>query len=78
MASNQQNSSPRQKIILILLMVVAFFGSMAVYGFFTRPPKYKPKYQTVAHRFLDLEAKYETIPDESYELLDQIIDDAKA
>jgi tetratricopeptide (TPR) repeat protein len=78
MSSPQQSSSPRQKIILVLLAVIAFFGSMAVYGFLTKPPKYQRKYQTVAHRFLDLEAKYVPIPDDSYELLDQIITEVKS
>ena len=78
MSSRQQSSSPRQKVIQVLLLVIAFFGSMAVYGFLTKPPKYQRKYQTVAHRFLDVEAKYESIPDDSYELLDQIITEVKA
>jgi tetratricopeptide (TPR) repeat protein len=78
MASLWQNSSPRRKAIQVLLAVILFFGSMALCGFFTRPPKYKPKYQTIAHRFLDLEAQYVSIPDNSYELLDDVITEAKS
>lgn len=78
MSSNPQSSSPRQKIIKFLLLLTVFFGSMAIYGLFTKPPKYQRKYQTVAHRFLDLQAKYEPVPDESYELLDQVIAEVKA
>jgi tetratricopeptide (TPR) repeat protein len=78
MSSLEQNSSQRQRTIQILLAVIAFFGAMTMYRLFNAPPKYQPKYQTIAHRFLDLEGKYVSVPDESYELLDEVITEAKS
>jgi tetratricopeptide (TPR) repeat protein len=77
-SSMSQNSSVRRGMLWVLSVIIAFFGTMAIYRYFTRPPKYQAKYQTVAHRFLDLEAKYVTIPDESYELLDDLITAVKS
>jgi hypothetical protein len=51
---------------------------MTIVNYVTRPPKYQAKYHTVAHRFLDLERTYVFIPDESYQLLDQIITEVKS
>src|SRR5277367_6808153 len=78
MGSSEQKSPLRHRIILALMCVIVFIGSMQIYSYLTRPPKYRPKYQTVAHRFLDLEGEYLPIPDESYQLLDDVITESKS
>jgi regulator of sirC expression with transglutaminase-like and TPR domain len=60
------------------MLVIAFAGTIAAYNYATRPPPYKPKYHTIAHRFLDLQARYMSVPDDSYRLLDDVITQAKA
>src|SRR5689334_18203039 len=40
--------------------------------------KYKRKYNTIAHRILDLESEAVTVDESMYQLLDTLIDEAKA
>ncbi|HEV2802456.1 MAG TPA: hypothetical protein VGW12_18440 [Pyrinomonadaceae bacterium] len=40
--------------------------------------KYKPRYQTIAHRILELESEATVVDDSMYQLLDTFIDEAKA
>jgi tetratricopeptide (TPR) repeat protein len=40
--------------------------------------KYKPRYHTIAHRILELESEAATVDDSMYQLLDTLIDEAKA
>jgi regulator of sirC expression with transglutaminase-like and TPR domain len=77
-SSQTANPSRRRTLVRVLLIFIAFFGTMWIFRFATASPKYRPKYQTIAHRFLDLESQYVTIPDESYELLDDLITAAKS
>ncbi len=56
-----------------------FVGPFAIYRTLTRPPKYQPKYQTIAHRFLDLQAQYDwSVTQDDYKLLDDIITQVKS
>jgi tetratricopeptide (TPR) repeat protein len=77
-SSQTANPSRRRTLVRVLLIFIAFFGTMWIFRVATAPPKYLPKYRTIAHRFLDLESQYVTIPDESYELLDDLITAAKS
>jgi Transglutaminase-like superfamily len=76
-SSQDKSSTRRHRIIQVLSLLIAFFGAFAIYNCFTAPQKYHAKYQTIAHRFLDREATYMNVPDESYELLDAVITEVK-
>src|SRR6266542_2457421 len=70
--------SPRRTLIAILLCVNVVAVSICIYRKLNAPPAYQPKYQTIAHRFLALESKYDTIPEGAYELLDDVITTVKS
>ncbi len=60
------------------MFVIVFFSTIGIYGHLTEPPPYQPKYHTIAHHFLDLQCKYEPVPDECYKLLDHLITTVKS
>ena len=81
MSAESQAHRPkgRRRILRILLVFVLFVGPFAIYRTLTRPPKYQPKYQTIAHRFLDLQAQYDwSVTEDDYKLLDDIITQVKS
>ncbi len=72
------SNPPRTKLIAGLVTLVGIAGAFAAYHVLIMPPQYSPKYRTVAHRFLDLEGKYASVPDGCYPLLDEIITEVKS
>jgi len=61
------------------LTTCAIMTPLSVYYLFDnikRTNNYRPKYQTIAHEFLDLEKDFE-VTDADYQILDDIIDEAK-
>lgn len=74
---------PRSVVLVSLVLFAAAVGNASVSSTqqtskTTSTAKYKPKYNTIAHKILDLESEAVTVNESMYQLLDTVIDEAKA